>query len=128
MIPSRQEYANPGGEILSSLYALLGNPTSAGLIHSSLCCRSDTASAFNISIGDVKVTGVTQIESTSLYVTVVASLPVDVAPDASEDAVRAALNVKSLSADDPISLLAKNPDKFFGRTTKARLNLWGLEA
>lgn len=79
------------------------------------------ASAFNISVGDVIVSKVTQVASTSLYVTVRASLPVDVAPDASEDAVRAALNVKSLSADDPISLLAKNPDKFFGRTTKVRL-------
>ena len=66
------------------------------------------------------MTGVTQIARRVLYVHVSASIPVDVAPDASEDDVRAALNVKSLSADGPIDLLAKNPDQFFGRTTKVR--------
>ena len=80
--------------------------------------RSDTASAFNISVGDVSLTGVSQIARRVLYVHVSASIPVDVAPDASEDDVRAALNVKSLSADGPILLLAENPDQFFGRTTK----------
>ncbi len=53
-----------------------------------------------------------------LFVNISASIPVDVAPDASENDVRAALNVKSLSADGPINLLSQNPDKFFGRTTK----------
>lgn len=80
--------------------------------------RADTASAFNISVSDVRLTGVRQVARRVLYVKVSAALPVDVAPDASEEDVRAALNVKSLSADDPISLLSRNPDKFFGRTTK----------
>ena len=59
-----------------------------------------------------------QLSRRVLYVNISASIPVDVAPDASEGDVRAAVNVKSLSADGPINLLANNPDKFFGRTTK----------
>jgi hypothetical protein len=59
-----------------------------------------------------------------LYVNVTATLGVDVPPGASSDEVKAALEVTNLSADDPIAMLAHNPDKFFGRTTKAR---WLLE-
>ncbi len=55
-----------------------------------------------------------------LYVKVSASLPVDVPPGASDDAVRAAVNVKQISADEPIQMLVEDPDKFFGRTTKVR--------
>ena len=55
-----------------------------------------------------------------LYVNVSASLPVDVPPGASDDDVRAAFNVKSISADEPINMLVQDPDKFFGRTTKVR--------
>jgi hypothetical protein len=80
----------------------------------------DTASAFNISVGDVSVTAIREVSARVLYVNLTANLPVDVPPAASEEEIQAALRVKSLSADDPISLLAKNPDKFFGRTTKAR--------
>ena len=47
-----------------------------------------------------------------------ASLPVDVPPGASDDDVRTAFNVKSISADEPIKMLVDDPDKFFGRTTK----------
>ncbi|KAK9837118.1 hypothetical protein WJX81_003998 [Elliptochloris bilobata] len=81
--------------------------------------RADTASAFNISVGDVKVTGVTQVARRMLYVNVTATLGVDVPPGASADDINAALEVASLSADDPIAMLAANPDRFFGRTTKA---------
>ena len=42
------------------------------------------------------------------------------APNASPDDVRSALDVTNLSADDPIAMLAANPDRFFGRTTKVR--------
>ena len=53
-----------------------------------------------------------------LYVNVTATLGVNVPPNASPDDVRSALDVTNLSADDPIAMLAANPDKFFGRTTK----------
>lgn len=53
-----------------------------------------------------------------LYVNVTATLGVDVPPNASADDIKAALEVTNLSADDPINMLAQNPDKFFGRTTK----------
>jgi hypothetical protein len=55
-----------------------------------------------------------------LYVNVTATLGVDVPPGASADDINAALEVASLNADDPIAMLAANPDRFFGRTTKAR--------
>ena len=55
-----------------------------------------------------------------LYVDVTATLGVNVPPDASSDDIKAALEVTNLSADDPIAMLAANPDRFFGRTTKAR--------
>ncbi len=47
-----------------------------------------------------------------------ATLGVDVPPNASADDIKTALEVTNLSADDPIAMLAQNPDKFFGRTTK----------
>ncbi len=53
-----------------------------------------------------------------LYVNVTATLGVNVPPGASADDINAALEVASLSADDPIAMLAANPDRFFGRTTK----------
>ncbi|KAK9917087.1 hypothetical protein WJX75_000778 [Coccomyxa subellipsoidea] len=81
--------------------------------------RSDTASAFNISVGDVNVTGISQVSRRVLYVNVTATLGVDVPPNASADDIKTALEVTNLSADDPIAMLAQNPDKFFGRTTKA---------
>ena len=55
-----------------------------------------------------------------LYVNVTATLGVAVAPGASSDDIKAALEITNLSADDPIAMLAANPDRFFGRTTKAR--------
>ncbi|KAK9803015.1 hypothetical protein WJX72_000035 [[Myrmecia] bisecta] len=81
--------------------------------------RADTANAFNISQGDVEVTGISQVARRLLYVNVTATLGVDVPPGASEDDIKTALEVANLSADDPIAMLSKNPDKFFGRTTKA---------
>ncbi|CAL8464733.1 g4268 [Coccomyxa elongata] len=81
--------------------------------------RADTASAFNISVGDVNVTGISQVSRRVLYVNVTATLGVDVPPNASADDIKTALEVTNLSADDPIAMLAQNPDKFFGRTTKA---------
>ncbi len=53
-----------------------------------------------------------------LYVNVTATLGVDVPPNASADDIKTALEVTNLSADDPIAMLADNPDRFFGRTTK----------
>ena len=59
-----------------------------------------------------------QISRRVLYVNVTATLGVDVPPNASADDIKSALEVTNLSADDPIAMLAQNPDKFFGRTTK----------
>ncbi len=53
-----------------------------------------------------------------LYVKVSASLPVDVPAGASSEDVRTAMNVKSISADEPIQMLVTDPDKFFGRTRR----------
>jgi hypothetical protein len=80
--------------------------------------RTDTANAFNISVGDVEVTGISQIGRRMLYVNVTATLGVDVPPGASVEDVDTALQVANLSADEPINLLSQNPDRFFGRTTK----------
>lgn len=55
---------------------------------------------------------------------VTATLGVNVPPDASADDIKTALEVTNLSADDPIAMLAQNPDKFFGRTTKVWVFLW----
>lgn len=49
---------------------------------------------------------------------VTATLGVELAPSATPDEVEAAMDLTSLSADDPIGLLSNDPDKFFGRTTK----------
>lgn len=62
-----------------------------------------------------------QVSRRVLYVNVTATLGVNVPPNASPDDVRSALDVTNLSADDPIAMLAANPDKFFGRTTKVGL-------
>ena len=59
-----------------------------------------------------------QVERRLLYVNVTATLGVDMAPGATPDEVEAAMDLTSLSADDPIGLLSNDPDKFFGRTTK----------
>ena len=59
-----------------------------------------------------------QVSRRVLYVNVTATLGVNVPPNASPDDVRSALDVTNLSADDPIAMLAANPDRFFGRTTK----------
>lgn len=126
--------------------------------------KADTASAFNISVGDVNVTGISQVRQSLnnldtffpmvcepgailiskkvklirqcnsqvsrrvLYVNVTATLGVNVPPNASPDDVRSALDVTNLSADDPIAMLAANPDRFFGRTTKVRLSVLCLAA
>ena len=50
-----------------------------------------------------------------------ATLGVDLAPGATPDEVEAAMDLTSLSADEPIGLLSNDADKFFGRTTKVRL-------
>ncbi|KAK9825612.1 hypothetical protein WJX74_010253 [Apatococcus lobatus] len=81
--------------------------------------KLDTATAFNISEGDVYVSSVTQLSRRVLYVNVTATLGVDVPPGASSDDVTEALDLKNLSADEAIGLLSENPDKFLGRTTKA---------
>lgn len=44
-------------------------------------------------------------------------------PFTDED-VSAALEVQRLSADGPIDMLASDPDRFFGRTTKVVM-MWG---
>ena len=80
--------------------------------------KLDTATAFNISEGDVYVSSVTQLSRRVLYVNVTATLGVDVPPGASSDDVTEALDLKNLSADEAIGLLSENPDKFLGRTTK----------
>ena len=54
-----------------------------------------------------------------LAANVTASLGVDLPPDASEAEVAAAVEVQRLSADAPIAMLSSDPDRFFGRTTKA---------
>lgn len=59
-----------------------------------------------------------QVSRRVLYVNVSASLPVDVPPGASDDDVRTAFKIESISADEPIKMLVDDPDKFFGRTTK----------
>ena len=59
-----------------------------------------------------------QVSRRVLYVNVTATLGVNVPPNASPDDVRSALDMTNLSADDPIAMLAVNPDRFFGRTTK----------
>ena len=59
-----------------------------------------------------------QVSRRVLYVNVTATLGVNVPPNASPDDVRSALDMTNLSADDPIAMLAANPDRFFGRTTK----------
>ena len=59
-----------------------------------------------------------QVERRILYVNVTATLGVELAPSATPDEVEAAMDLTSLSADDPIGLLSNDPDKFFGRTTK----------
>lgn len=59
-----------------------------------------------------------QLSRRVLYVNVSTALPVDVPPGASDDDVRTAFNVRSISADEPIKMLVEDPDKFFGRTTK----------
>lgn len=63
-----------------------------------------------------------QVSRRVLYVNVTATLGVDVPPNASADDIKTALEVTNLSADDPIAMLAQNPDKFFGRTTKVISN------
>lgn len=58
------------------------------------------------------------MERRILYVNVTATLGVDLAPGATPDEVEAAMDLTSLSADEPIGLLSNDADKFFGRTTK----------
>ncbi|KAK9813648.1 hypothetical protein WJX73_001491 [Symbiochloris irregularis] len=81
--------------------------------------RQDTALAFNISEEDVTVTGISQVARRVLQVNISATLPLDLPEGASQDDIDDALEVTNLSADDPIAMLSSNPDKFFGRTTKA---------
>lgn len=53
-----------------------------------------------------------------LQVNVSATLEVDVPSGATEEDIDSALEVTNLSADPMLDMLAHNPDKFFGRTTK----------
>ena len=62
------------------------------------------------------------MERRILYVNVTATLGVELAPGATPDEVKAAMDLTSLSADDPIGLLSNDPDKFFGRTTKVDID------
>ena len=65
-----------------------------------------------------------QVSRRVLYVNVTATLGVNVPPNASPDDVRSALDVTNLSADDPIAMLAANPDRFFGRTSMVCSSPW----
>lgn len=80
--------------------------------------RSDTATNFNISEGNVVVINVSQVARRVLQANVSAVLGVDVPPGSSSEDAAAALEVQRLSADKPIELLSKDPNAFFGRTTK----------
>lgn len=82
------------------------------------------SSSSYIQLSDGLVFILMQLSRRVLYVKVSASLPVDVPPGASDDDVRTAFNVKSISADEPIQMLVQDPDKFFGRTTKVRCSQW----
>ena len=53
-----------------------------------------------------------------LYVNVTATLGVDLPTNSSQEDISAELAVKNLSADDAIDMLASEPDRFLGRTTK----------
>lgn len=106
------------GTALEDIARLAGVNASSTSILKTLV-RSDTASGFNVSMGNVRVLQVTEVSKEVLFVKLSAALPVDVPADASPDDVRAAYNVKSISADHPIQLLVTDPDKFFGRTAKA---------
>lgn len=79
--------------------------------------RTDTAAAFNISVEDVHIIGISQISRRVLQANVSATLGVDLPVDATEEDIAAALEVQKLSVDKPIELLSQDPDAFFGRTT-----------
>jgi hypothetical protein len=64
------------------------------------------------------VTGISQIARRVLLVNITATLGVDLPTNSSQDAIQAELAVKNLSADDAIDMLASQPDRFLGRTTK----------
>jgi hypothetical protein len=66
----------------------------------------------------VNVTGISQIARRLLLVNITATLGVDLPTNSSQDAIQAELAVKNLSADDAIDMLASQPDRFLGRTTK----------
>ena len=55
-----------------------------------------------------------------LLVNVTATLGVDLPPGTAQEDIEAELEVKNLSADDAIDMLASQPDRFLGRTTKVR--------
>jgi len=80
--------------------------------------RADTASAFSISMEDVRVVNVHHVARRTLQANVSAVMGVDLPQDATEADIATALEVQRLSADRPIELLSQDPDSFFGRTTK----------
>ena len=68
---------------------------------------------------DVQVLSVRRMARRTLSANVTATLGVDVPAGATDEDISAALEVERLSADDPIAMLSSDPDRFFGRTTKA---------
>eukprot|EP00887_Chlorella_sp_A99_P007510 scaffold2.g7510.t1 len=80
---------------------------------------ADTAQGFNITRASVRVLGVARVARRTLAANVTATLDVELPANASEADIATALEVQRLSADAPIAMLSSDPDRFFGRTTKA---------
>jgi hypothetical protein len=108
---------NVNASDLAAMALRAGAAAPAYTIVSSLL-RSDTATAFNISEGDVNVMSIRQVERRTLQANVSATMGVDAPDGASAEEAAAALEVQRLSADNPIELLSNDPAAFFGRTTK----------
>jgi hypothetical protein len=83
--------------------------------HRCRCCCSPAC----LPADDVQVLSVRRVARRTLSANVTATLGVDVPAGATDEDISAALEVERLSADDPIAMLSSDPDRFFGRTTKA---------
>lgn len=81
--------------------------------------RADTASVFNISMEDVSLVSLRNVNRRILQANISATIGIDIPEDATEDEIRVAMAVERLSADQNIEQLSKDPSLFFGRTTKA---------
>ncbi|GMH32813.1 hypothetical protein BSKO_00647 [Bryopsis sp. KO-2023] len=107
------------GTSLEEISSLEPGVSGPGVAVLSILIKKDVSEAFNISIGDVDVTDVSQVGQRTLLVNVTTTFKVPMPMNATEEEQNAVMQNALLEGDSAIWEIVKDADRALQRTTKA---------